>query len=47
MLVHYLPLLLLQLSITRLVVLDIKGAFDGVWWRGLLTCLWSIGFGGT
>ena len=28
----------------RLVALDIKGAFDSVWWRGLLAHLWSIGF---
>ena len=27
-----------------LVVLDIKGAFDSVWWKGLLAHLWSIGF---
>ena len=49
MLVYYLPLLLLQLHINqrtgaRLVVLDIKGAFDRVWWRGLLAHLWSISF---
>ena len=29
---------------TRLVALDIKGAFDSVWWRGLLAHLWSISF---
>ena len=28
----------------RLVAIDIKGAFDSVWWRGLLAHLWSIGF---
>ena len=26
------------------MALDIKGAFDSVWWRGLLAHLWSIGF---
>ena len=26
------------------MALDIKGAFDSVWWKGLLAHLWSIGF---
>ena len=30
----------------RLVALDIKGAFDSVWWKGLLAHLWSIIFCG-
>ena len=30
----------------RLVALDIKGAFDSVWWRGLLCHLRHIGIGG-
>ena len=30
----------------RLVALDIKGAFDGVWWQGLLCHLRHIGVGG-
>ena len=33
-----------QRAEARLVALDIKGAFDSVWWRGLLAHLWSIGF---
>ena len=28
----------------RIVSLDIKGAFDKIWWNGLLSHLWSIGF---
>ena len=32
-----------QRAEARLVALDIKGAFDSVWWRGLLAHLWSIG----
>ena len=35
-----------QLSEVRLVALDIKGAFDSVWWKGLLAHLWSVGFRG-
>ena len=27
----------------RVVVLDLKGAFNRVWWRGLLTHLWAVG----
>ncbi|CAM9381446.1 unnamed protein product [Heterosigma akashiwo] len=27
----------------RLAVLDFKGAFDKVWWRGLLAHLWAVG----
>ena len=27
----------------RLVVLDFKGAFDKVWWWGLLAHLWAVG----
>ncbi|CAM9802502.1 unnamed protein product, partial [Heterosigma akashiwo] len=27
----------------RLVALDFKGAFDKVWWRGLLSHLWAVG----
>ena len=27
----------------RLVALDFKGAFDKVWWRGLLPHLWAVG----
>lgn len=30
----------------RLVVLDIKGAFDSVWWQGLLCHLLHIGIDG-
>ena len=26
------------------VALDIKGAFDSVWWKGFLAHLWNIGF---
>ncbi|CAM9850271.1 unnamed protein product, partial [Heterosigma akashiwo] len=26
-----------------LVALDFKGAFDKVWWRGLLAHLWAVG----
>ena len=26
----------------RLVALDFKGAFDKVWWRGLLAHLWAV-----
>ena len=33
-----------QRAEARLVALDIKGAFDSVWWGGLLAHLWSIGF---
>ena len=33
-----------QKAEARLVILDIKGAFDSVWWRGLLMHLRSIGF---
>ena len=33
-----------QRAEARLVALDIKGAFDSVWWRGLLAHLWNIGF---
>ena len=33
-----------QCAEAQLVALDIKGAFDSVWWRGLLAHLWSIGF---
>jgi len=33
-----------QRAEARLVALDIKGAFDSVWWKGLLAHLWSIGF---
>ena len=33
-----------QRAEARLVALDIKGAFDSVWWKGLLTHLWSISF---
>ena len=28
----------------RIVSLDINGAFDRIWWNGLLNHLWSIGF---
>ena len=27
----------------RLVALNFKGAFDKVWWRGLLAHLWAVG----
>ena len=27
----------------RIVSLDIRGAFDSVWWNGLLQHLWSVG----
>ena len=27
----------------QLVALDFKGAFDKVWWRGLLEHLWAVG----
>ena len=30
----------------HLVDLDINGAFDSVWWKGLLAHLWSVGFQG-
>ena len=30
----------------RLVALDFKGAFDKVWWRGLLEHLWAVGVRG-
>ena len=33
-----------QRAEARPVALDIKGAFDSVWWKGLLAYLWSIGF---
>ena len=33
-----------QQAETILVALDIKGAFDSVWCRGLLAHLWSIDF---
>ena len=33
-----------QQAEARLVALDIKGAFDSVWWKGLLAHLWSVGF---
>ena len=33
-----------QRAEARFVVLDIKGAFDNVWWKGLLAHLCSIGF---
>ena len=33
-----------QQAEARLVALDIKGAFDSVWWRRLLANLWSVGF---
>ena len=35
-----------QRAKARLVALDIKGAFDSVWWKGLLAHLWSVGFRG-
>ena len=35
-----------QLAEACLVALDIKGAFDSVWWKGLLAHLWSVGFRG-
>ena len=35
-----------QCTEARLVALDIKGAFDSVWWKGLLVHLWSVGFRG-
>ena len=33
-----------QQAEARLVTLDIKGAFDSVWWKGILAHLWSIDF---
>ena len=30
----------------RIVSLDLRDAFDGVWWRGLLAHLWNIGLRG-
>ena len=30
----------------RIVSLDIRGAFDSVWWGGLLQHLWSVGLRG-
>ena len=33
-----------QCAEAQLVALDIKGAFNSVWWKGLLAHLWSIGF---
>ena len=33
-----------QRAEARLVALDIKGAFDSVWWKGLLAHLWIVGF---
>ena len=30
----------------RIVSLDIRGAFDSVWWNGLLQHLWSVGMRG-
>ena len=33
-----------QQADARLVALNIKGAFDSVWWKGLLAHLWSVGF---
>jgi len=33
-----------QRAEARLVALDIKRAFDSVWWRRLPAHLWSIGF---
>ena len=33
-----------QRAEARLVALDIKEAFDSVWWKGLLAHLWSIDF---
>ena len=33
-----------QRAEARLVALDIKGALDSVWWKGLLAHLWSVGF---
>ena len=33
-----------QRAEARLVALDIKGAFDSIWWKGLLANLWSISF---
>ena len=35
-----------QRAEVRLVALDIKGAFDSVWWQGLLCHLRHIGVGG-
>ena len=35
-----------QCAKAHLVALDIKGAFDSVWWKGLLAHLWSVGFQG-
>ena len=35
-----------QRAKARLVALDIKGAFNSVWWKGLLAYLWSVGFRG-
>ena len=35
-----------QCAEAHLVALDIKGAFDSVWWKGLLAHLWSVGFRG-
>ena len=35
-----------QRAEARLVALDIKGAFDSVWWKDLLAHLWSVGFRG-
>ena len=33
-----------QQAEARLVALDIKEAFDSVWWKGLFAHLWSNGF---
>ena len=30
----------------RIVSLDLRGAFERVWWRGLLAHLWNIGLRG-
>ena len=30
----------------RVVALDFRGAFDRVWWRGLLAHLWAVGVRG-
>ena len=35
-----------QWAEVRLVTLDIKGAFDSVWWRGLLCHIMQIDVGG-
>ena len=35
-----------QRAEVQLVALDIKGAFNRVWWKGLLCHLWNVGLHG-